>query len=259
MTHDPLAMKIGDRSVRANLEQALAEKRLSTDALGRYALAQAPASDTAFYNRVEENDALRASCPFLNAFLFHIAYRRVAVPHGCRDCYKVKIDLANVAELMAAHTLAKRLPGTCKCGAAVSNPYSQSVYRCVFYATGLDAARALFLQLRQAVDAEPRLGDKVRIGIKRGCTEYEIFQGPSDRWLFQPGQVQLEAYLRERFMPPGRSTSASMPEQFIRMKWLELAFMLGDDSYLEFTKGKRLHPNCVSYAPVGAKETENPG
>ncbi|MBS1157637.1 MAG: hypothetical protein H6R15_56 [Proteobacteria bacterium] len=84
--------------------------------------------------------------------------------------------------------------------------------------------------------------------IKRGCTEYEVYCGPSDRWTFQAGQEELEAQLQQRF----RSLADKKKEgdEFsLLMKWIEIAYAIGDDTYLEFTRGRRLFPETVSYSP----------
>jgi len=83
--------------------------------------------------------------------------------------------------------------------------------------------------------------------IKRGCTPYEIHCGPSDRWTFDPAQEELEARLLERFAPPGKGKPAE--EYVTLMQCVEAAHSIGDDSYLEFTKDRRLYPATVSYEP----------
>jgi len=69
--------------------------------------------------------------------------------------------------------------------------------------------------------------------------------GPSDRYEFAPGLAELEAYLRARF----RSNRGPDRGNIALAYWIEVAFRIGDDTYLDFTDGKRLRANAVSYEP----------
>jgi hypothetical protein len=81
--------------------------------------------------------------------------------------------------------------------------------------------------------------------IKRGCSEYEAALGPSDQFEFKPEMAELEAYLRARFRNPNYVDQLNVALAY----WIDLAFRMGDDTYLDFTDGKRLRPKTVTYAP----------
>ena len=107
--------------------------------------------------------------------------------------------------------------------------------------------RAHYTRLvRQATDDHPKLGPDVPIVIKRGCSEYEAKLGPSDRYTFTPEMRELEAYLKTRF----RGHKAEYQPSLTVAHWIETAFRIGDDTYLDFTGGKRLRERTLIYDPA---------
>ena len=195
-------------------------------------------------------------CRFLMDFLFEQAYAKSAVPWGCRACYKVAVAPHTLAQLMALRRLQERGTGvTAKCGIEVDREITQNLYSGFYYCDGLEQARAVYRRVRDAVDADPALGPDVPMRIKRGCTEYEIHCGPSDRWAFDPAQAEVEASLKTQFKPPPPSTQPALKAKLSTLgRWLQTAFRIGDDSYLQFTGGRRLYPAPVSYDPVPPQE-----
>jgi hypothetical protein len=238
-----LALKIGETSVAENLRRSIESGRLVEDENGTLTLPGEPKrNDNWVY--VTRGPAL--GCRFLMDFMFHHAYAEAAVPSGCSGCYKVKVVTRTLRELAAAWEIAKRVNCSSKWGTDLSNPYSQSVYAGYFYVTGLDAARALFKVVRQAFDKNPKLGPGIRMTIKRGCSEYEAVLGPSDRYEFTPEMAELEADLKTRFRPRKAEHQPSM----VVAQWIETAFRIGDDTYLDFTGGKPLRKRTVTYDPL---------
>lgn len=184
-------------------------------------------------------------CPFLKGFLFFQAYAGSAVPYGCRDCYKVHVMPRTLRELVAAWQIGKDIACSSKWGTNLENPYARNCYSGVFYAAGLEAARVVYRVARAAFDADPRLGPSLEMAIKRACSEYEAAVGPSDHYAFPPEMERLEAYLDSRFRgraPAGHDTAPIA-------RWIDVASRIGDDTYLDFTDGRRLRPKRVTYEP----------
>jgi hypothetical protein len=181
--------------------------------------------------------------------LFRQAYARSAVPFGCSACYKVKVSLRTLRELVAAWGIGKRIACESKWGLDIGNRYSQDIYAGYFYTTGLDMARVIYKLAREAFDNDPTLGPDVPMRIKRGCSDYEAALGPSDRYEFAPELAELEAYLKSRF----RDTEASGLKPVAMAKWIETAFSIGDETYLDFTGGKRLQRAKMSLDFMGRK------
>lgn len=236
---------VGGRAVRDHLAAAVAAGRLIAHGDGTWELPAMPA--TAPGPWLPSGPSGPFPCRPLFRFLFQIAYGRARVPWGCRNCYKVKLRPRRFRELMAAKEVLGGLPHPGKCGVELGMHQSSGVYAGFLYFDGLDAARAGYHQLRARVDAHPRLGPEVPLLIKRGCTEYEMACGPSDGYRFAPGQEATERELVQRLRPepgPPRFSAA-----LTVMGWAQTAFRIGDETYLDFTGGRRLYPSVVTYDP----------
>lgn len=245
MTKKPeelLALRIGETTVAENIRRAVEAGELIEDADGglRSAVPR-PANK----NWARVNKGLNLECDFLMHFLFLRAYAKSAVPLGCSACYKVKVVPRTLRELVAAWGIAKRIECRSKWGVDLENPYSQNVYAGYFYVAGLEMARATYRVVRAALDEHPGLGPGISMSIKRGCSEYEAVLGPSDRYEFAPELAELEDYLRSRF----RSNKSSELPPVPMAHWIDTAFRIGDETYLDFTNGNRLRPKTVAYDP----------
>ena len=236
-----LAVKIGGASVAENLRRATARGEIIEHADGTLEVAEAEAPGA--WMRISHGPPL--GCDFLMRFAFRHAYAEGAAPYGCRACFKVKVVLSTVRELVAAWQIGKRIACTSKWGVDLNNPHSQNIYAGYFYASGLDGARAVYRVAREAIDADPKLGPAVAMTIKRGCSEYEAALGPSDQYQFSPELAEVEAYLRARFRKTKRKAASGAPLAL----WIDMAFRMGDDTYLDFTGGKRLRSKTLTYDP----------
>ncbi|MEP7008368.1 MAG: hypothetical protein ABI810_20480 [Sphingomonas bacterium] len=239
-----LAQRFGDRTVRENLQAAINTGKLIEGEDGRLSLprARGPRSRWVF---VANRGYL--PCGFLSKVVFDAAYAQTAVPMGCSACYKIKVKAGTLRELVAAWQLAKAIDCTSKWGVDIDNPHSQDVYAGYYYAGDLDAARALYKVVREAIDADPKLGPGTKMTIKRGCSRFEAAVGPSDSYTFTPEMAEIEAHLRSRFKAAPIAEATNPQEQL--SQWIDLAFRMGDDTYLDFTDGKRLRPATMTYEP----------
>jgi hypothetical protein len=235
-----LALQVGASSVGENLRRSIASGRLLEKADGTLELGGDPKQQI---NWMYVDNGPPLGCGFLMYFMFHHAYAEAAVPNGCSACYKVKVMPRTLRELVAAWEIGKRIQCRSKWGTDLNNPYSQNIYAGYFYVSGLDAARALFKTVRAAIDADVKFGPDIPMTIKRGCSEYEAAVGPSDRYAFTPEMAELEAYLRTRF----RERKAEYHTSMVAAHWIETAFRIGDDTYLDFTGGKRLRNKTLTY------------
>ncbi|HXP95820.1 MAG TPA: hypothetical protein VN809_03850 [Telmatospirillum sp.] len=247
-TEDALSVRIGRFTVGEHLARAVAARRLIAHDDGTWEL---PAKSGRGVPDIWLHNERSSSCQQLFFFLFGAAYGMSCVPQGCRNCYKVKISPANLRQLVAVQEVTKGVPYRSKCGPELFIPYSTGHYAAFFYLNGLEQARAAFAELRRMVDGKPRLGAGVPMLIKRGCTDYEIHCGPSDRYAFAPPEV--EAWLLERLRPSKQIRSQPRSVTFAR--WIQIAFQIGDETYLDFTGGRRLYPKVLTYDPAPTEET----
>ena len=239
---DLLALPIGGTAVAENLARAIASGAVRENADGTLELTGTKSKSSVW---VDVGRGPKLGCEFLKHFVFRQVYAEAAVPHGCQACYKVKAVPRTLRELVAAWEIAKSIECRSKWGIDFYNRYSQSVYAGLFYVSGLDAARVLYKVAREAFDRDAKLGPDVPLTIKRGCSDYEAMLGPSDRYEFTPEMAELEAYLKSRF----RGRKAAPHGHLVLAHWIDFAYRMGDDTYLDFTGGKPLHRKAVSYAP----------
>jgi hypothetical protein len=196
-------------------------------------------------------------CRFYMGVMFEHIYRRQKVPAGCATCYKVKVIPRTLRELLATGEVGHSLPFTYKYGLDEESRYTSGIYGTYFYLHGLEAARAAYKQVRRAVNEHPKLGPDVTVFIKRGCTDYEVHCGPSDQYTFTEEQRELEAEVLRliQIEPKPKASLLRFPQ--VMAHWIRTAYRLGDDTYLEFTGGRRLYAASVRYDPE-SQDTTNP-
>lgn len=250
---DVTACVVAGRTVADSLSEAVSAGTLRPQADGSWLRPHNVASPSDWVR--EKRDASR-NCRFYMGVMFNHVYQKRHVPAGCASCFKVKVVPRNLRELVALRDVGRALPYTYKCGIEAAATYTSGIYGGYFYLHGLEAARAAHGLIREAVDRHPEMGSAVSVFIKRGCTEYEVHCGPSDRFTFQPEQAALEAALlgRIRLEPSPESDRVRVQQTLAR--WIREAYRLGDDSYLAFTGGRRLYPAVVRYSTTPLPEGE---
>ncbi len=242
-----LSYRIGQSTVGANLERAAQRGDVTAHEDGTWELANFPFSTI---NWQFGPTPTPFPCMKLFGFLFRNAYDRGAVPVGCSRCFKVQIKPRTLRELNASLRIAEGMKHPYKAGTGLSARYHAGPYSTLFYFDGLEQARAAYKVIRSATDSEARLGPDVQVSIKRGCTEYEIHCGPSDRFTFDPSLEAVESALLSRLRQLPRPEV--QPPQAVFMRWLQTAFQIGDETYRDFTGGLPLHRAPVTYAPERA-------
>ena len=241
---EPMDRIVAGRPVRDGWAAAEAAGSLIQIGRGQWALPQ-PARVSDWIKVLRDGNR---NCRF-QLLLFEYIYRRQQVPAACEDCYKVKVVPRSLRQLMALYELGRLLPFTYKCGLDAAAPMTSGVYGAYFFLHGLPAARAAYAKIREVVTADAKLGPEVVVFIKRGCTEYEVHCGPSDRYVFSDEFRKLEARLVQSIRL-GEAEPPSTPQiQQTVARWIRTAYSLGDETYLDFTGGRRLYPAVVRYAP----------
>lgn len=246
---DVMAYRIGNSTVGENIARAVADGRLIQHDDGTWEL---PAGAGGVSSWVYGPTPTPFPCGRLLVFLFNLAYGRAAVPVGCSNCYKVQVRPRTLRELHAVRRVAEKTTYSFKCGTTLGARHMSGPYAALFYADGLEQARAMFRDVRQAVDAEVQLGAAVPMAIKRGCSEYEMHCGPSDRFTFPPSLVEVEAQLSARLRPTSvRAARKPASALWVMSRWNHIAYQIGDETYRDFTGGRPLYPQAVTYDPEG--------
>ena len=235
---------VADRTVAESISEAVAAGALRAQGDGTWLR---PNVDPTPSDWVKESRDASRKCRFYMGVMFNHVYRKRHVPAGCATCFKVKVVPRSLRELVALRDVGHALPFTYKCGLDAPVHHTSGIYGGYFYLHGLDAARAAYRLVRNAVDDHPKLGSAVSVFIKRGCTEYELHCGPSDKFTFDPAQQEVEAALlsRIRFEAPPANDRKRVMETMTH--WIKTAYRFGDDTYRDFTAGRSLYPATVRY------------
>lgn len=247
-----LSIVVGGRPVGENLQRAVEAGKVIRSGNGALKLAQYPqdSSELALGPYIGKPGDFAPRCAFLNRFMFQQVYAEAAVPFGCRNCYKVKVVSDTMGQLMAVKEISESVPCKSKSGPEMDSELTPHLYGTYFYNWGLAKARELYQTVRAKVDAHPKLGPKVRMLIKRGCTNYERKCGPSDQYTFDPKLKDIEDYLAPKFLdrrgpPPDKATY----DRLRVFQMMQAAYRIGDETYKDFNGGRSLYPPVVTYDP----------
>lgn len=168
------------------------------------------------------------------------------IPPKCLECWKVTVSPRSLGELFTLLQLEKELDKPSKCGIELRD-YTPRHYGGYFYNNSLDEARERYKEVREAIN--DTLGPEVGVVLKRGCTEFEMIKGPSAFWHLTPEEQYLNDYIDDRYLDE-RNLDSKQPDYLlsgVHKRWIEWAHSHGDWSYLEYTNGKKLYPDTVSY------------
>ena len=130
--------------------------------------------------------------------LLHIYHNNVfkqqAIHSFCHNCYKVVITLISLDQVLKVEEWQRSVcdenEWPCKVGAE-KRAYAAKDWGAYFYCRGLDEGRERYKEVRAWVDEN--LGEDVKVILKRGCTEFEITLGDSDKWEMVDRQLEAEA------------------------------------------------------------------
>jgi hypothetical protein len=166
------------------------------------------------------------------------------VPSHCQNCYKVVCRPKTLADLFMLYDLQRGLDTPSKCGLEVRETVFGN-YGGYWYTRGLEQGRERYKQVREAVDTH--IGTDTVVLLKRGCTEYELVHGPSDKWEVSPVQEKVEELIESYFVVdiPFWSQQAHIKEH-IKQIWIEQAYQLGDETVYQFID-QPLYPPYVTY------------
>ena len=151
------------------------------------------------------------------------------VPSYCANCYKVVIRPETFSELLELEALLKSLNYSSKCGIEV-RPFVKGLYGGYFYTEGLDKG------LQRLKEIQEYYPDAT---LKRGCTEFEMNHGPSDKWEVTTQQLELERTVGEMVGIYGDDLIQDLG--MVHQKWMDWAYKF-DKTFVH-----ELYPKCITY------------
>jgi len=173
------------------------------------------------------------------------------IPILCHDCFKVVVKPKTVVQLFELQKLQKKLNLPSKCGIELRN-YVPNLYGGYFYNKGIEEGRKCYELVRKRVSE--RISPDIEVLLKRGCTEFEMKHGPSDKWAIGIDQKKLEDEFNKRYVEENDTTQIQTDDAInnIKLSWIIHAANKHDKTYKELTGGELLVPECnyVTYHEV---------
>lgn len=163
----------------------------------------------------------------------------------CHDCYKVVVKPKTIVQLFKLYDIQQEMGVAAKCGVEVRS-YIASYYGGYFYTRSLEEGQTMYYRVRKIIDE--KLSRDVAVILKRGCTEFEMKFGASDKWEILPNQKEWEEKFRNIYVEDSKYPEETPPylAAHIKRKWIHFAATqkIPDMTYKELTGGKPLAPEC---------------
>jgi len=199
------------------------------------------------------------SAPNRNCGLYHTYHERLGFIHSvCQECWKVVVRPRTLLELYKLLELQKALGFPCKCGIEKRETVS-ALYGGYFYNDSIEEGRECYKAVRSNVDLN--MSPDVTVILKRGCTEFELAQGPSDKWEVSEEQKRMECLLNDLIVQDRdlRPQPDHLKDSIFRT-WIHWACANGDMTYLDYSDNNPLFRPPVTYHEVkNEKEKHSTG
>lgn len=160
----------------------------------------------------------------LDCAMMHIFHGNVFQAKGihsfCHNCYKVVIEprgLEDVDKIAKwQRETCDSLEWACKVGMEHRN-YVPRHWGAYFYCRSVKEGRAKYKVVRDWVDTN--LGKEIKVYLKRGCTEFEISLGPSDKWAMLDRQLEVEEESKDIIECEPIKARCEAIDDHTRQKW----------------------------------------
>jgi hypothetical protein len=166
----------------------------------------------------------------------------------------------NLSEVMDIHELQQDMGVTSKVGMDPRD-YTPTIWGAYWYTDSMDQGQKLFETLRGGLD---KINPDIDLSLKRACTEYEIYLGPSNTWDDREFKwEETEKVLNKWVYPEPNHTNEDQHEliqQSVKLRFLHWAYMHGDMTYKDFIDGDDILHTFVEKVqkPITPSVTYNP-
>jgi len=198
-------------------------------------------------------------CPSRKCWLWFKVYFAIhrLVPSGCRNCWKVVFRPHSLAELFKTYELQRKLDLPAKCGIE-TREFVPGLYSAFWYAPfgcSFSEAKQFFSSIRSKI--WDIFGSTRKVILKRGCTEMELYLGPSNGWEYGEVEEAREKLLDSVWVEPENARELLPPfmKNHIFKRWIEWAWQLGDETWKEFTSNPP-YPSLVEYQDSSYKDED---
>ena len=167
------------------------------------------------------------------------------IPARCQDCWKVVARPKTVTELFRLSDLQQESKRPSKAGIELRNAV-HGLYGAYWYNSTMEDGLECKEYVEQLVK---KVGDDIKVFLKRGCTEFEHKYGDSNKWVVSVESKKMEALLNENIVIEDHENIIQpwYVVDYVKRRWVEWAYAHGDFTYTEFTGGQSLYPDYVKY------------
>ena len=153
------------------------------------------------------------------------------LPPPCMGCFKVVVIPETLTDLFKVHDLQKKMKLHSKCGIE-QRAYTPRLYGAYWYAPlGCSIEEAQRLAARVKAEVDKLFSGRVKVLLKRACTEMEIQYGDSDKWqLTEHDEFHFRLFDSVFAQVPNRKESPSFRTTHTLKQWIEFAFEHGDET-----------------------------
>lgn len=194
------------------------------------------------HTKASQEQMIHGKCAI---YQYYFAQKIGFIHSICHDCYKVVVAPRTVKELFQLYDYQQEINIPGKCGIE-KRPFVPRLYGGYFYNRGLEAGKRCYRRVSE--DIGKRISPDINIILKRGCSEFEMKYGSSDKWKILPKQKEWEDKFDTLFVEDSK-TPLVEPDYLvahIKREWLHFAAKAKppDMTYLEFTGGVTLTQTC---------------
>lgn len=181
---------------------------------------------------------------------------------NCHTCYKIVFKPKTIIQLFKLYDLQDKLEIPGKCGIE-ARPFVPRLYGGYWYTRSLAEGREKYKKIYEEIAKVPELaplldevdseGKSRNLILKKGCTEFEMKFGDSDKWEILPEQDKWEKRFTELHVVDCDYTR--QPDYliaYIQRKWIHWAVDNDDETYLELTGGMKIPPVLERKFPLVA-------
>lgn len=172
------------------------------------------------------------------------------IPKHCYACWKVVAGPRSFHELMCVYELQKEMVKEnercwCKCGVE-EREFVPRNYGAYWYLPSLEVGRERFKTVRKLVSE--KISPDVSVVLKRGCTEFELKHGRSDKYKYLPEHAAIEKKFWENIhLQSGAVRQPKSVRDHVKLRWMLFAWGRGDKTVMAYNKGLPLYQPSLTY------------
>jgi hypothetical protein len=197
-------------------------------------------------NHLKENRCLLWRDLIYNGISRKLKKKIQFVHTGCQNCYKVVVRPRTYEELLRLEDTMNSINLPSKIGIE-RRPFVNALYGAYFYNRGIENGlnrleEVIDMVDRMEFDSSGTFISPMEVYLKRGCTEMEMEQGPSNKWRTTILQPEIEDIVDSMIHTPEQPDQTDEQKNEVRQSWEKWAWKF-DKSY----SGSIKQPFCMRY------------